>query len=103
MSLVLKDRFQLLRSYGHMMAPLMAEIVTDADLREAVYTQIGTPVTAIIENYLQAKMDAGQLRPANPVINSSIASLARSSRLGLTSSANMLVETSRTAITWTPR
>lgn len=65
---ILHDRYQLIQARGHIITPLIAEIFSDADLRQAVYNQILKPVAALVEQYLQKQMEAGQLRQFNPVI-----------------------------------
>lgn len=68
LKILLHDRYQLIQERGHIITPLIAEIFSDADLRQAVYNQILKPVAALVEQYLQKQMEAGQLRRFNPVI-----------------------------------
>lgn len=62
------DRFKLVSEYGPMLAPLLSEIFTDVELREALYEQVVLPVTYHLERYLRKHIDSGQLREIDPVI-----------------------------------
>jgi AcrR family transcriptional regulator len=68
LTMILRDRFQLVQEHGHILAALIAEIFSDASLRELVYNQIIKPIAALIENYLQHQIDRGKFRRINPVI-----------------------------------
>ena len=68
LTLILRDRYQLVQERGHIIAPLMAEIFTDVTLREAVYNQILKPLAGLVEQYMQHQMEAGQFRQINPMI-----------------------------------
>ena len=65
---IMRDRFELAQSWGIHLAPILAEVFTDVELREVLYRQIAIPITAHIEKHIQNLMDTGQLRPADPVI-----------------------------------
>lgn len=65
---VLRDRFQLAQERGYLLAPILAELFTDVDLRQEVYNQIAKPLTAYMEQYWQVHIDAGRIRPLDPVI-----------------------------------
>ncbi len=65
---IIKDRLKTVEQHGHILAPLIAEIFTDASLREEVYSQLMQPVMALVENYLEDQIQAGNLRPINPTI-----------------------------------
>ena len=67
-SLLLHDRYQLLKNYGHIMAPMIAEIFSDPDLREAIYQSILMPVAEPIEQYIQHRIDSGEFKPVNPIV-----------------------------------
>lgn len=68
LTLILKDRYQLLQERGYLIAPIVAEIFADAELREAVYQRLAVPITKHLEQYLQTHIDSGQFRQINPVI-----------------------------------
>jgi len=68
LTMVIRDRLQLIQDYGHLMAPLAAEIFSDAKLREEVYSQILRPLTDLVEQHLQHQVDAGKFRQVNPII-----------------------------------
>lgn len=68
LSMIIRDRIQLIQDFGHLMAPLAAEIFSDASLREEVYTHILRPLTELVEQHLQRQIDAGNFRRINPVI-----------------------------------
>ena len=65
---LLQDRYQLLTQYGHILAPLIAEVFSDNDLRETIYHTIITPITQPVEQYIQQKIDSGEFRQVNPLI-----------------------------------
>ncbi|MCB0167355.1 MAG: TetR/AcrR family transcriptional regulator [Anaerolineae bacterium] len=67
-SLLLHDRYQLLKEYGHIMAPMIAEIFSDPDLREAIYQSILMPVAEPIEQYIQRRIDSGEFKLVNPIV-----------------------------------
>lgn len=68
LTLILHDRFKLVEERGYLMVPLLAEIFTDAELRAEVYRQVAMPVAARVEQYLRSHMEAGLMRPLNPVV-----------------------------------
>lgn len=65
---VMQDRFQLAQEWGAHMAPIFAEIFNDEELRETLYQQVLMPVIGHVEQHLQNFVDAGRLRPVDPVI-----------------------------------
>jgi len=65
---VMRDRFQLAQEWGPHMAPIFAEIFNDEELREMLYQQVFMPVIGHIEDHIQQLIDAGRLRPMDPVI-----------------------------------
>ncbi len=67
-TLILRDRYQLVQERSHLIAPILAEVFTDAELREEVYRKIAMPIAAHLEQYIQAHIDSGLFRPVNPVI-----------------------------------
>jgi AcrR family transcriptional regulator len=68
LTLILRDRFALAKNYGHLIAPLLAEIFTDVELRTELYCQVAMPIAARAEQYLQGQMESGKLHPLVPVI-----------------------------------
>jgi AcrR family transcriptional regulator len=65
---VLKDRFEISKQFGNRMAPLIAEMFTDAEMREIIYTQIAMPIAGRMEKFIQTNIETGRFRPVNPVI-----------------------------------
>jgi AcrR family transcriptional regulator len=65
---VLRDRYQLAQKFGAHMMPIIAEMLTDAELREIVYQQLAMPLAIYVEKYIQANIDNGRFRPVDPVI-----------------------------------
>lgn len=65
---IMRDRYQLLHDQGHLMAPILAEIFSDEDLRGEVYEKIVLPISAFVEKYIQTQIEAGVFRPVNPAI-----------------------------------
>jgi AcrR family transcriptional regulator len=66
--MIFRDRFQMIKDYGHVIAPLAAEMFADTDLREAMYNELVKPIIMLVEQYMQHHIDAGRLRPINPLI-----------------------------------
>ena len=65
---VLSERFQLLQQRGQFMAPVLAEVFADVELREAVYQKIVMPLTGYFEQYLHKQIEAGHFRAINPIV-----------------------------------
>jgi AcrR family transcriptional regulator len=65
---VLLDRYKLLYEEGQFMAPIIAEIFSDVELRQAVYQQILKPVLAHMEQFFEENIKAGRFRPVNPMV-----------------------------------
>jgi AcrR family transcriptional regulator len=65
---IMRNRHQLAVERGHLIIPIIAEIFTDAELREIMYQQIVTPLAAHLEAYIQTHIDAGHFRPINPMV-----------------------------------
>jgi AcrR family transcriptional regulator len=68
LTIILRDRFQLIEKNGHLIAPLVAEVFSDASLREELYQQILRPITMLMEQYIQHQINLGRFRPVNPAI-----------------------------------
>jgi AcrR family transcriptional regulator len=67
-TMILRDRYQLAQERGHLIMPILAEMFTDAELRQEVYRKLAMPVAGILEQYIQTHIDSGLFRPVNPVI-----------------------------------
>jgi len=65
---VMRDRYQLAKERGAMMAPVLAEIFTDPELREVLYQRVVIPVSSHLEKYIQAQVEAGRFRQIDPLI-----------------------------------
>jgi AcrR family transcriptional regulator len=65
---LLHERYQLVQERGYLLAPIMAEIFTDANLREEFYQQIVMPTAAHLEHYVQTYSDSGSFRQIDPLI-----------------------------------
>ncbi len=68
LTLILRDRFQLAEERSYFIVPLLAEIFTDPELRAELYRHVAMPISAHLEKYLQTHIEAGVMRPVNPVI-----------------------------------
>ena len=68
MKAILKDRFEIGKQFGNRVAPLIAEMFTDAEMRETIYNQIAIPIAGHIEKFIQTNIETGRFRPVNPVI-----------------------------------
>ncbi|MCB0194407.1 MAG: TetR/AcrR family transcriptional regulator [Anaerolineae bacterium] len=66
--LLVRDRYRLVDQYGHIFAPLLAEVFSDDELREAVYQSIVMPIAQVVEQYIQKYIELGKFRQVNPVI-----------------------------------
>ncbi len=67
-TLILRDRYQLAQERGYLIMPILAEMFTDAELRQEVYQKLAMPVAGFLERYIQTHIDSGMFRPVNPVI-----------------------------------
>lgn len=67
-AMILRDRYQLAQERGYLIMPILAEMFTDAELRQEVYQKLAMPVAGFLERYIQTHIDSGLFRPANPVI-----------------------------------
>lgn len=67
-TLILYDRYQLVQERGGQIAPILAEMFSDGELRAEVYRKIMMPVAAHLEQYIQSHIDSGLFRPVNPMI-----------------------------------
>lgn len=67
-TVIMHDRYQLAKERGHQVAPIIAEIFNDVELREALYQQIVLPTSAHLEKFIQAQVDSGRFRPIDPII-----------------------------------
>jgi len=65
---VLKDRYQFAANHGNRMVPIIAEMLTDEELRATVYNRIAMPLASLIESFVQANVNAGRFRPVDPMI-----------------------------------
>lgn len=65
---VLKDRYEIGKKFGNRMMPIIAEMLTDEEMREAVYNQIAMPIAIHVEKFIQTNIEAGRFRPVNPVV-----------------------------------
>lgn len=65
---IMRNRYQLASKRGHLIVPIIAEIFTDVEMREALYQQIVIPLAANLETFIQHHIDAGHFRPVNPVV-----------------------------------
>ena len=65
---VLKDRYQIAKNFGNRMTPILAEMLTDAELRDTVYNRIAIPIATYVENFIQINVDTGRFRPVDPVV-----------------------------------
>jgi AcrR family transcriptional regulator len=66
--LILWDRYHLVQERGHLIAPIMAEMFSDPELREEVYRKIAMPLASHLEHYIQTHIDSGLFRPVNPMV-----------------------------------
>jgi len=66
--MILRNRYQLVQERGQLVAPILAEMFTDAELRREAYQKLVMPVTRLMEQYIQSQIDAGLFRPVNPMI-----------------------------------
>jgi AcrR family transcriptional regulator len=68
LKMVLLNRYQLLQERGYMLAPILAELFADRELREEVYNKVMRPIAGRMEQYLQAQIEAGCFRRIEPAI-----------------------------------
>ncbi|MCG3212242.1 MAG: HTH-type transcriptional regulator BetI [Anaerolineae bacterium] len=65
---IIIDRMHLAAERGPMMAPLLAEIFNDVELRELLYDQVVIPASRHVEQYVRQQIDSGRFRQIDPVI-----------------------------------
>ena len=65
---IMRDRFQLAKESGHLIAPVVAEVFNDVELRELLYRRVIMPIASHLEQYIQAHIDSGEFRQIDPVI-----------------------------------
>jgi hypothetical protein len=65
---IMCDRFQLAKERGHLIAPVVAEVFSDVELRELLYQRVLTPIARHLEQYVQIHIDSGEFRQIDPLI-----------------------------------
>jgi AcrR family transcriptional regulator len=65
---VVADRYKLIEERGYLIAPIIAEIFADAELRELVYQKLLLSISGYLEKYVQTQIDAGRFRQMDPII-----------------------------------
>jgi AcrR family transcriptional regulator len=65
---VLNDRYQIAQQFGKLIVPIIAEMLTDEDLREGAYQQLVMPIVGLVEKYVQNNIDLGRFRQLDPLI-----------------------------------
>ena len=68
LTILLNDLYQLLQERGDFAAPILAEIFSDAELRDALYQQLARPIAAYMEQYLETHAPSSSLRRRNPIV-----------------------------------
>lgn len=66
--LLIKDRYQFYQSNGDLLAPIMAEVFTDPQLRDELHQQVFKPAIDLMEQYLQSRVDTNDFRPISTMI-----------------------------------
>jgi len=65
---LLHDLYQLLQERGDFAAPILAEILTDVELRQTLYQQLAKPIATYAEEYLETHTPSSSLRRKDPII-----------------------------------
>ncbi|MDM8530711.1 TetR/AcrR family transcriptional regulator [Anaerolineales bacterium HSG25] len=65
---LMHNRYQLLKTHGPLLAPIMAEIFTDSTLRSEVYDMLIVPMAKLVEQYFQTQVDDKRFRSINVMI-----------------------------------
>lgn len=65
---ILRNRYEFIQERGYLLAPIIAEVFADKELRSEVYNQVVRPLAGHMEQYLQTQIEAGHFRPINPAI-----------------------------------
>ncbi len=65
---IIQDRYRLVKEQGYLLAPVIAEIFADTELRAYVYQKIIIPASSYLEHYIQANIASGQFRQVDPVL-----------------------------------
>lgn len=66
--LLLRDRVRFLQEYGPVMAPLLAEVFLDTDLRQALHDHVFRPTSALLENYFEKHITLKNFRPVSSLV-----------------------------------
>ena len=66
--LLLRDRVRFLQEYGPVMAPLLAEVFLDTDLRQALHDHVFRPTSALLENYFERHIALKNFRPVSSLV-----------------------------------
>ncbi len=64
----LLNRYSLAQTHGQFIAPIIAEVFADPQLRRDVYTKIEGPLAEFLEGYFQRQIAAGRFRPINTML-----------------------------------
>jgi AcrR family transcriptional regulator len=65
---IMRDRFQLAQERGPAIAPVVAEVFSDVELRELLYQRVLTPIVGHLEQYVQSHIDSGEFRQIDPLV-----------------------------------
>jgi AcrR family transcriptional regulator len=65
---IMRDRYKLVKDNGHIIAPVIAEVFNDVELRRLLYQQIIMPMAQHLEEYLQTHATSGEFRQLHPMV-----------------------------------
>ena len=65
---IMRDRYQLAKESGHLMAPVIAEVFSDDELRELLYQRVLMPIASHLERYVQFHIASGKFRQIDPLL-----------------------------------
>jgi AcrR family transcriptional regulator len=65
---VMQDRYRVAQERAPMLAPLVAEVFADEELRRALYSRLIMPMSSHMERYIQNQIEAGRFHRLDPVI-----------------------------------
>jgi AcrR family transcriptional regulator len=65
---ILTDRFRFIERNSDFVRAMMAEIWTDEEFRRQYFREVIAPLLRLMEGYLQARIDAGTVRPLNTAV-----------------------------------
>jgi AcrR family transcriptional regulator len=65
---ILSDRFRFIERNPEFVRAMLAEVWTDEEFRQKYFGEVIMPLLAVMGGYLEARIQAGSMRPVNPSV-----------------------------------